>query len=591
LFVLTLPFGNPWVRGDDVGYYAFAWPMFIEYRLAFTKDWWETNPSFRMGRIGADGQISPNQYTVTGHPDATPEPMTERRPTEIFNRVSAASIKSGIVAPAPVESPQAEALGSRIFRNIATLIGGQGLNFALSGAATIILARYLGSEGLGVFGALYAYLGLYGWLATFGLESILARQVAQDRARAGSILLTGVCISALFAIGSTAIALAAASHFGYGGALRPLMAFAAIDILLLAPIRLPGIVFQVDLRQWYGVGIALVRQFAWLLALVVVAAARGGLFWVILVRTFCALLEVALIFLAIHRKGFLARPWRLLSTEAKKYLAYGFPVAVSTLAVGVYHRIDQVMLHKMVNDQVLGNYVAAVRLTELINLFPIAVMASLFPILSQTAGEHDRFHRYLRLSFRSLMAIAFGVCVIATLFSGPIVHLLYGVKFAAAASLLAVLIWSEVPVFFGVVISNGLVAKNLQNYMPLSTGIGAAVNVALNLYMIPRWGALGSAWATNISYTLAAIFLYLVFRATRPLAWLGFRILAPPCLLALFITAVLKMIPLPGFLSFPAALGLCGLGAWLLGIVRKSDLEQLAQLIGNSLGFSKTHAT
>ena len=79
---------------------------------------------------------------------------------------------------------------------------------------------------------------------------------------------------------------------------------------------------------------------------------------------------------------------------------YGFPVALSTLAVGIYHRIDQVMLHKMVNDQVLGNYVAAVRLTELINVLPTVVMGSLFPILAQSAGDEDRFQQYLRLSFR-----------------------------------------------------------------------------------------------------------------------------------------------------------------------------------------------
>jgi len=360
---------------------------------------------------------------------------------------------------------------------------------------------------------------------------------------------------------------------------------------LLTPLRMPGIVFQVDLRQWYGVGINLVRQFVWLLALILLAAAHASLLWIIVGRSCCAVLEVALIFLAIRSKNFLAGPWRVLSGEAKAYLSFGFPVAMSTLAVGIYHRIDQVMLHKMANDQVLGNYVASVRLTELVSLFPIAVMTSMFPILAQTAGDETRFRQYLRLSFRSLMAIAFGVCVFVTLFSGLIVRTAYGVKFAPAAPLLAVLIWSEVPVFFGVVMSNGLVAANLQNYLPLSTGVGAAVNIVLNLYAIPRWGAVGSAWATNISYTLAAILLFLAFRPTRSMAWLGFRILAPPCLLAFFITAILKLFPLSGFVVFLAALGLIGLGAWLLGIVRKSDLDQLVRLIGSTLASAKSHAT
>lgn len=500
--------------------------------------------------------------------------MTKTKPTE----------------PAPRSPSQLAEVGPRVFRNIVTLVGGQGLNLAISGVATILLARYLGQEQLGEFGALYAYLGLYGWLTTFGLDTILVRHVAQERERAGSILLTGICVSSLFALCATAIALTVAPSVGYGGSLRGLLVFASIDVLMLAPLRLPGIVFQVDLRQWYGVGIGLARQFAWLVVLVVCAAAGVGLFWIILGRSLCAVMEVALIWTAIYRKGFLTGPWRVLPSEARQYVRYGLPVAISTLAVGIYHRIDQVMLHKMANDQILGNYVASVRLAELVSLFPIAVMSSMFPILAQTAGDEARFRHYLRLSFRSLMAIAFGICIFATLFAGPIVHLLYGVKFAAAAPLLAVLIWSEVPVFFGVAMSNALVAKNLQNYLPLSTLVGAGVNVALNLYLIPRWAALGSAWATNISYTLAGILLFLAFPRTRPVAWLGFRVLAPPCLLAFFITVVLSVISMPGLLGFLAASAMCGLGGWLLGIVRKSDVNQLAELVGNNVAWFKTYA-
>ena len=94
--------------------------------------------------------------------------------------------------------------------------------------------------------------------------------------------------------------------------------FAAVDILLLAPLRLPGIVFQVDLRQWYGVGIGLVRQLSWLLVLAVLAADRAGLRWVIVGRSsFCAVLEVALILLAVYHKGFPTRPWRLLGDRGE----------------------------------------------------------------------------------------------------------------------------------------------------------------------------------------------------------------------------------------------------------------------------------
>lgn len=66
-FIATLPLLNPWVRGDGVGYYAFARSILIEHRLDFRKDWLAANSSFRMGRIDADGRVDPDQYTSTGH--------------------------------------------------------------------------------------------------------------------------------------------------------------------------------------------------------------------------------------------------------------------------------------------------------------------------------------------------------------------------------------------------------------------------------------------------------------------------------------------------------------------------------------------
>lgn len=69
LFVLSLPLSNPWVRGDGVGYYAFARSLLIEHRLDFTKDWQAANTSFRMSRLGEDGNPRPAEYTITGHID------------------------------------------------------------------------------------------------------------------------------------------------------------------------------------------------------------------------------------------------------------------------------------------------------------------------------------------------------------------------------------------------------------------------------------------------------------------------------------------------------------------------------------------
>ena len=67
LFLLTLPLTNPWVRGDGVGYYAYARSLLIEKHLNFEKDWQHGNDSFTMGRVGPNGTVLASQYTATGH--------------------------------------------------------------------------------------------------------------------------------------------------------------------------------------------------------------------------------------------------------------------------------------------------------------------------------------------------------------------------------------------------------------------------------------------------------------------------------------------------------------------------------------------
>jgi len=69
LFVLSLPFLNPWVRGDGVGYYAFARAPLIEHTLDFTEDYRHANDSFRGPRIDENGQPRAEFRTPTGHLD------------------------------------------------------------------------------------------------------------------------------------------------------------------------------------------------------------------------------------------------------------------------------------------------------------------------------------------------------------------------------------------------------------------------------------------------------------------------------------------------------------------------------------------
>lgn len=482
-------------------------------------------------------------------------------------------------AGAPASAPPKASVGTRVFQNMSVQLLGRAASLLLAVATSVILARYLGREKLGEYGAIYSYIGLYSWLATLGLEQILAREASQRRSQAGSIFFTASIVGVSLACAGTGFALLLAPWFGFSHGMRLLLLFAAVDIMLLPPMSFASIVFQVDLRQWYSVGFGLFRQALWLVAVILLARGGAGFFWVIASRALAGVATASVFLPFCWRKQFLPRPLLFSWAEARQLLRFGFPMALTLVSVAMYQRIDQVMLHRMVGDQALGPYVIAVQMAELFGALPIALMGSLLPILSQTAHQEDQFRHYLAISYRFLMVVIFAVCALTAPVAPAIVDLFYGREFRATSGLLTVLIWSEVPLFLSVVLSNALVAKGLQRYLPVSTMAGAVTNIVLNLVMIPRWGALGASWASVMSYCIAGVFLFLIFPLTRGLAAQGLQIALRPFLLALAITAALGFLSLAFWWKLGLAASAYSAGAWLTGMVKRSEIARAREFV------------
>jgi len=460
-------------------------------------------------------------------------------------------------------------LRARVLTNTVVVIGGRAIAIGFSAVATSLLARYLGSEELGEFSAVFAYMSLFGWLATFGIESILVRETSRERASAGSIVRTGVALMTILCVATTILALFIAPHAGYRDKLLVLVAIATIDTLI-APLRLPGLVFQVDLQQWYSVGINVIRQALWLGAIIALREYHAPIAYVVGARVAVAAVEALLIWFASRR--FVSANSRILWHKAPHFIKESFPIAISTLLGGVYLRIDQVMLHNMVSDRVLGQYAAAVKVSELFETAPSALLFSMAPILSVAAAAQHQFQIYQSRTFRYLNVCAAALCVVITAGAPLIVKWLYGPKFAAAAPLLEILIWSEVSVFFGALVLTLLVARNLQRYLMVPTAAGAISNVLLNLYLIPRYSATGAAIATVASYSIGWMVILLFFPETRPTIYDGWKTALPALLIAAASVWIASLLPFGDVLRVVAGLSTFIVGTLLTGLIHREDV-------------------
>ena len=218
-------------------------------------------------------------------------------------------------------------------------------------------------------------------------------------------------------------------------------------------------------------------------------------------------------------------------------------------------------------------------MSELFEMLPAALMMTLAPILAVSVGDPQRFRSYTDRAFRYFMVAACGLCVVVTVGSQLIVHVLYGKQFLPAAPLLAVLIWSEIAVFFATVVGNVMVVKNQQNLLPIPTLAGAAINVALNLVLIPRYAAMGAAYATLVSYTVAWMVVLLFFGRMRSVIWQGLRFALPVVAVALLAAAGATLMPKSIAAGLSASLAIFALGLIATRQLRGSDLSYVSGVV------------
>lgn len=421
----------------------------------------------------------------------------------------------------PEEETEAAPTG-KILRNMGVLVLGQAATVPLVFATSVLLVRHLGSEGFGEYAFVYAFVGLFTWLATFGMENIVVREASKEPEEAGEIWGSAFVTAALASIAAAALAFGIALASGYSSG--KLLFLAGIEIIALATPRLVLVAFQVHLQQWKGVTTNLGRQAAWLVAVVILV--RGGatvgqlIFW----RVVIAAVETAInVYLA---RNLLGRPFSLSRPRFKYLLGEGWPLALTYLSIGVYHRIDRVLLESFVGPAELGYYAAADNILTFLSLVPLAFMMSVYPILCRRLDQPMAFDRIAKSAYRLTLFWVAGAC--GTLFglSYPVVTALYGNDFAFTAKLINILLLSQFAMVYGIVISQVMIARSQQRLITITTVAGAAINVIANLYALPRWGAVGAGWVTVGSYWVAGILLFHVFPSARHDSAIGLSVLA-----------------------------------------------------------------
>jgi polysaccharide transporter, PST family len=401
--------------------------------------------------------------------------------------------------------------------------------FLLGAVVGLVVARYLGPARLGSLSYCMALVALLCYFPALGLDAVVKRELLLTPARTPELLASSfglrLATGVICYLGVLVVA-----YLGWGFSGDESRLFAILGLLLFQPaFFLPDLWLQAHLRARLAVTVQLVAlglSSAVRVWLIVVEAPLVSFAWVIVLEV---MLGAAGLFLSASRAGLrfpiAAARWDVM----KKLVGEAWPLMFASLAIIVYMKIDEVMLRQIAGAEAVGFYSAAVKLSEAWYFLPMAAASSVLPALLRAREQGAEAYR-LRLQkyFDLSAAVAYALSVPVAFLAPWIVRLVYGTKFAAAGPILAVHIWASVFVFLGVARGQWLQTEGQQKFYLAATCGGAAANVALNFVFIPGWGGIGAAWATVISYGLAAWLASYFQRDVRPIAAMQTRALLIP---------------------------------------------------------------
>lgn len=390
------------------------------------------------------------------------------------------------------------------------------LRLAFAFFVGIWLARYLGPERYGTLNYALAFVGLFAPIAHLGLNGPVVREIvnapgAEDeilgttfllRLSGGIVCLAASTVAIMMVRPDDPLTRRLVSIVAFG---LVFTSFESIDIWFQSQVQVKyavyaksaGLVIANLAKIYFILAAATLVAFAWVSALEIVIAAIG-------------------LVIVYRYRGYLIGSWRFSLRRARSLLRISWPMILSGALWMIYLRIDQVMLREMVSEEAVGVYSTAVRVSEVWYFLPVIVTTSLFPELVKSKQVGEKVYRSaFQKVYDFLVWTAMPVVLALTFLAGPVIRMLYGDAYAGGGIILAVLIWSSPFAFTRELYGKWLVSEELTKFYMLAHGSGAAINVLLNLYLIPRYEGVGAAVATLVSYMTGSYLICFAHPKTR----------------------------------------------------------------------------
>lgn len=391
----------------------------------------------------------------------------------------------------------------KIFSNTVWLLMDKVIRMILGLVVSILMARMLGVEVIGKWSFSESFYGMFLIFVTLGLDVIVIKELIKHPDKENEIL--GSAFTLKFAGTIFLVVLSQLILF--------ILDQDESSKLLILILSLSSIFQTVDVIDYYFRSKLLSKftVFSKSVSFILVSFLRIFLIYKgysLLIFALTYILEYLIYSLFMmklyFRKDKTIFRWSPKLQTMKDMLSSSWPLVISSIAIMIQARIDQVMIGQILGDKAVAQYSVALRLIEVLGFLPVVIANSFASVISTAKITDENEYKNSLRNLYNLMFLCFlGIGIPLFCFSEKIVFILYGAEFKEAGVLLSLFAIRLLFTNYGVARGLFIVNENLMKYTLFTSIIGAILNITLNTLFIPIYGSKGAILATIISFTVS----------------------------------------------------------------------------------------
>lgn len=399
--------------------------------------------------------------------------------------------------------------------NASWIIGGRVAQMVLSFVISIFTTRYLGPSNFGSLNYVVAYVTFFTSLCSLGIGSVIIKIFADDPKGEGETVGTALVLRVLS---------------GFLSAIMIVGIVSLLDrddpqIVVIAVLSSISLIFQAfdTFNRWFQSKYkSKISTIAGFIAYLFVAVYKMYLLmtgksvvWFAFATSLDYICIAIVLWIGYKRNS--GPKLRFSITKAKYILSQSYHYILSGMMTAIYSQTDKFMLKQMMSKELVGYYSLATSISTTWVFVLAAIIESMYPTIIQ-------YHKTDRWAFerknKQLYAIVIYTAAFAglffTLFSEPIITLVYGEAYRPAVMPLRIVTWYVIFSYLSLARNAWIVCEEKQKYLKYMYGAAAVINVAMNYMFIPLWGASGAALASLLTHILTTIILPLFIKDLRP---------------------------------------------------------------------------